>query len=225
MLMTESTTAKPCGPTADEPAGLAAAMAEAARTADIYRANAAKVREGYRGAPDRAWLTSQSAVCAARQTQCAERARSDDRHASAWQALTLGYAEAAAVLARSWAGDLGTALARQAAAELLSGGASIRPRAISAPPLYVNMEALKAAYREARDERTALALHTVEVEMLLLACYARDHNPALMTAATDALDTFDRARATRLSADVTAALDAVGVALREATLDPSLNSG
>ncbi|MER6687393.1 hypothetical protein [Streptomyces olivaceoviridis] len=223
--MTESTTARLCGPTADERAILATAMAEAARTADVYRANAAKVREGYRGAPDRAWLTSQSAVCAARQTQCAKRARSDDRHASAWQALTLGYAEAAAVLARSWAGDRGTALALNAAAELLKSGASIQPPAISAPPPYVSVEALQAAYRTARDERSALALHTVEVEMLLLACYARDHNPALMPAATDALDIFDRARATRLPADVTEALDAVGVALREATLDPSLNSG
>jgi hypothetical protein len=223
--MTESTTARLCGPTADEPTDPATAMAEAARTADIYRANAAKVREGYRGAPDRAWLTSQSAVCAARQKQCAELARGDDRHASAWQALALGYAEAAAVLVRSWAGDRETALALNAAADLLNSGASIRPRAISAPPPYVNVEALKAAYREACDERTALALHTVEVEMLLLACYARDHNPALMTAATGALDIFDRARATRIPADAAEALDAVGVALREAMLDPSLNSG
>ncbi|MGW0844145.1 hypothetical protein ACWD26_29210 [Streptomyces sp. NPDC002787] len=223
--MTEPTTARPGGITADEPVDLAAAMAEAARTADIYRANATKVRGGYRGAPDRAWLTSQSAVCTARQKQCAELARRDDRDDSQWRALALGYAEAAAVLARAWTGDGGTAAALHAASELLESGASLQARAISAAPAYVNLEVLHAAYHEARDRRTARVLHTVEVEMLLLACYARDHNPALMAVATEALDIFEIARATRLPADVTEALEVVGVVLREAMLDPSLNSG
>ncbi|MFE4832971.1 hypothetical protein [Streptomyces sp. NPDC056672] len=223
--MTEPATARSGGVTADGPADLAAAMAEAARTADIYCANATKARDRYRGAPDRAWLTSQGAVCTARQKQCAELARRDDRDSSGWQALALGYDGAAAVLAKPWAEGEGTAAALQAAAELLKDGASLQARAIIAAPTYVNLEALNAAYREARDHRAARVLHTVEVEMLLLTCYARDHNPALLAVATGALDIFEVARATRLPVDVTEALDAVGAVLREALLDPSLNSG
>ncbi|MER7688757.1 hypothetical protein [Streptomyces sp. NPDC097610] len=222
--MTEPTTLRPGGGTAGDPAHLAAAMAEAARTADTYRANATKARDRYRGAPDRAWLTSQSAVCTARHKQCAELARRDDRDAPKWQTLALGYAGAAAVLARHWAEGEGTAAALQAAAELLKDGASLQARAISAAPAYVNLEALNVAYREARDHRAARVIHTVEVEMRLLACYARDHNPALMAVAAEALDILEIARANRLPADVTEALDAVGAVLREALLDPSLNS-
>ncbi|WP_432041058.1 hypothetical protein [Streptomyces chartreusis] len=223
--MTDPTTARSGGVTADSPVDLGAAMAEAARTAGIYCANAAKARDRYRGAPDRAWLTSQSALCVARQKQCAELARHDARDTPKWQALALGYAEAAAVLARPWAEGEGTAAALQAAAELLKDGSSLQARPVSSAPAYVNLGALDAAYREACDHQAARALHAAEVEMLLLACYARNHNPALMAVVTEVLANLAHARVTRLRDDLNKALAGVGAVLREALLDPSLNSG
>ena len=84
----------------------------------------------------------------------------------------LGYAGAAAVLARPWGGgrrDGRRSPGRRRAAERRR---ILQARAIIAAPAYVNLEALNAAYREARDHRAARVLHMVEVEMLLLACYA-----------------------------------------------------
>jgi hypothetical protein len=226
MLTTTSSAARQDSTASEEPTALIAARAQAAAaTADIYRANATKIRDGYLGAPDRAWLTSQSAVCTARQRQCSELARRSDRDASRWQALALAYAEAAAILAKAGTGDEEMAAALCAAAELLNSGTLARARTISAAPAYVSLDGLTAAYREARDRQNARVVHRVEVEMLLLATYARDRNPALTTVVMEALHAFDTARGTCLPADVTQALDATAGVLREAMVDPNLNSG
>ncbi|MFC9818195.1 hypothetical protein ACFVJM_39830 [Streptomyces virginiae] len=207
-------------------------MAEAAHTADAYSVQADRIEAGLKGAPDPTWLRSQSAICLARQKQYADRAQGEpqDRDAVNWQALALGYAEAARVLAAAGAERAAGCMvpALLAATALLKAAPSrfLRPAcAAGAAPAYIDMAALNAAHIEASEYRSARTLHTLESELLLLACYARDHNPPMLEALTQALAALAAARDAGFAADpVAEALDAVARVLCHAVLDPILTT-
>ncbi|WP_328973947.1 hypothetical protein [Streptomyces sp. NBC_00239] len=231
MLTTDSPTDSVIAPTGPKAADLPTAMAEAAHTADAYRVQANRIEAGLKGAPDPTWLRSQSAICLARQKQYTDCAQGEpqDRDAANWQALALGYAEAARILAAAGAEGAGRMVpALLAATALLKAAPSrfLRPAcAAGAAPAYIDMAALNAAHIEASEYRTARTLHTLESELLLLACYARDHNPPMLEALTQALAALAAARDAGFAADpVAEALDAVAPVLCHAVLDPILTT-
>lgn len=228
MLITDSPTASVVAPTGPTAADLPTAMAEAAHTADAYRVQANRIEAGLKGAPDPTWLRSQSAICLARQRQYTDRAQGEpqDRDAASWQALALGYAEAARTLAAAGAEGAGRMVpALLAASALLKAAPArfLRPSYAAVAPAYIDMAALNAALIEASEYQTARTLHTLEAELLLLACYARDHNPPMLETLTQALAALAAAREAGFAADpVAEALDAVAPVLCHAVLDPIL---
>ncbi|MET9933776.1 MULTISPECIES: hypothetical protein [unclassified Streptomyces] len=230
MLSNDSPTASTNPPSTREPVDLPTAMAEAARTADAYRVQANRIEAGFKGAPDPTWLRSQSAICLARKRQCTDRAQGErrDRDAADWQALALGYAEAARVLAKAGAERAkGMVPALRAAAVLLRTGPSrfLRPSGTALPPAYIDLTALHSAETEALKYRTPRSLRTLESELLLLACYARDHNPPMAEALARALAALAAARGADFAdTPVADALHAVARALCHTTLDPILTA-
>ncbi|WP_228983453.1 hypothetical protein [Streptomyces sp. DH12] len=230
MLTTDSPTDLVIAPAGPKAADLPTAMAEAAHTADAYRVQANRIEAGLKGAPDPTWLRSQSAICLARQKQYTDRAQGEpqDRDAANWQALALGYAEAARILAAAGAEEAGRMVpALLAATALLKAAPArfLRPPCAAAAPAYIDMAALNAAHIEASEYRTARTLHTLEAELLLLACYARDHNPPMLEALTQAQAALAAARDAGFAADpVAEALDAGAGVLRHAVLDPILTT-
>ncbi|GHH57763.1 hypothetical protein [Streptomyces candidus] len=184
-------------------------LLRAQQAAQTYRAAAQAAELDQRGAPNRCWLRSQSALCHQRARITADEAalaaeRDQPAQARAWAALADRYATAARHLARP------AFLRRTAITNLHAAAAALDARALPVPAQAAAEEAPLSGIAQfsVTSGRQALAaarraegpvlkhVNTVEVELLLFACYAQGQNEVGYHVAMQAVRALNRARKT-----------------------------
>ncbi|MFE2530075.1 hypothetical protein ACFXEL_38280 [Streptomyces sp. NPDC059382] len=185
-------------------------LLRAQHAAQTYRAAARYADLGRRGGPSRRWLRAQALICHRRARIAADEAalaaeQQQPTQASAWAALADRYAKAARYLARPVLRPASASRNLRAAAEALDGRTLPPPAQAGqsgAVPLSgiaqfsvdSSRQALTAARRA--DGPALKHVNTVEVELLLFACYAQGRNETGYHVARQAVRALNRARKT-----------------------------
>ncbi|MFE5866921.1 hypothetical protein ACFQ77_41145 [Streptomyces virginiae] len=178
----------------------------ARQTAQTYRAAARYAELERRGAPSRRWLRDQVGICHGRARVAADEAalaaeQKQPAQAFAWAALADRYAKAARQLARPVLLRRTAITNLRAAADALDStstqaGQSDDKRLSGIAQFSVDSgrHALTAARRA--DGPVLKQINTVEVELLLFACYAKGRNETGYHVTTQAVRALNRARKT-----------------------------
>lgn len=185
-------------------------LLRAQQTAQTYRAAARYADLARRGAPSRRWLRDQAGICHGRARIAADEAalateQQQPAQASAWAALADRYAKAARHLARPVLRPASASKNLRAAADALDGHVlplpaqagrsdAVHLSGIAQFSVDSGRQALTAA--RCADGPVLKHINTVEVELLLFACYAQGRNETGYHVATQAVRALNRARKT-----------------------------
>ncbi|MFB6670547.1 hypothetical protein [Streptomyces parvus] len=178
----------------------------AQQTAQTYQAAADHAELDRCGAPDRAWLRSQSALCHQRARIAADEAalateRKQPEQATAWAALADRYATAARHLAHPAPVRTDAITNLRAAADALEALPPTIPAQPVAPLSCIalfSVDSGREALDNARRGNGPVRKHvnTMEVELLLFAAYAQGQAETGYHIATQAVRALGRARKT-----------------------------